>query len=172
MPNQTMKVPFGYEPSPERESGTLIYYDIFEETADEELDAFAETADSRAFAKLVLYPIHEETAKRMFKFPVSPYHKREKRLREWALGNENEKAEIDGWEGKRKKYTPIDAALRHLTETLPSPYFLYLAPEMANTFASFASFEEWIVRIRLLLASEPEAIHPRLERYRNRWDVR
>ncbi|RKP57298.1 hypothetical protein D7Z26_04780 [Cohnella endophytica] len=169
---QTQNVPYGYEPRPERNTGTLIYYDIFEDTSNEELDAVADTADGRTFAKLVLYPIHEETAKRMFKFPVSPYYKREKHLREWMLDRASDKTTIDGWEGKRKKYTPIDAALRHLTETLPSPHFLYLTPEMANTFASFSSFEEWIVRIRMLLTAEPVALHPRLERFRNRWDVR
>ncbi|QMV44087.1 hypothetical protein [Cohnella cholangitidis] len=167
---QAQKVPFGYEPPIERSSGTMIYYDSFEYTTDEELDVAVETADSRSFKKLVLYPIHEETMRRMSKDPISAYYKREKRLNEWARDRENDKVSIDGWEGKRKKYTPIDAALRHLTETLPAPHFLYVTPETANLFSSFSSFEEWIVKIRLVLSAEPDRLHPRLEKYGHRWD--
>ncbi|CAM3923713.1 hypothetical protein COLU111180_14785 [Cohnella lubricantis] len=171
MSHAAERVPYGYEPPIERNRGTLIYYDSFERVSDEELDAAVETAEARSFARIVLYLIHEETVRRMSKLPAVAYHKREKRLLEWKRERGMEQAEIDGWEGKRKKYTPIDAALRHLTETLPAPHFLYLSPEMANTFASFASFEDWIVKIRLILATEPEEVHPRLERYRDRWDV-
>ena len=78
---------------------------------------------------------------------------------------------IEGWEGKRKKYTPIEAALRHMTEKYPAPHFVYLSPEMANQFASFSSFEEWIVKVRLLLSASPGQLHPRLEKYRHRWNV-
>ena len=98
------------------------------------------------------------------------YYKREKRLYDWKQGRGQEKAVVDAWEGKRKKYTPIDSALRHLTEILPAPIFLYLTPEMANLFASFSSFEEWIVKIRLILSSESTMLHPRLEKYHDRWD--
>jgi DNA segregation ATPase FtsK/SpoIIIE-like protein len=166
--NIVQSVPYGYEPPAEEERGTLIYYDTFEQTLDEELDAAVETAHDRSFAKFVLYPIHEETMRRMSKSPVSAYYKREKRLYEWKQGQ----VAIDGWEGKRKKYTPLDSALRHLTETLPAPHFLYLTPEMANLLASFSSFEEWIVKMRLVLSSEPTVLHPRLEKFRNRWGIR
>jgi hypothetical protein len=167
---KTQSVPFGYEPPAEREKGTLIYYDSFEHTTDEELDVAVENATTRSFTKLVLYPIHEETMKRMSKVPVSPYHKREKRLYEWKQERGQVRVAIDGWEGKRKKYTPIDSALRHLTETLAAPHFIYVTPETANLFASFSSFEEWIVKIRLLVSTEPETLHPRLEQYRDRWN--
>ncbi|WP_373232870.1 hypothetical protein [Cohnella sp.] len=163
-------VPYGYEPPVDQVKGTLIYYDSFEQTLDEELDVAAETARVRSFARFVLYPIHEETMRRMTKSPVSPYYKREKRLYEWKQERGREEVAIDGWEGKRKKYTPIDSALRHLTETLPAPHFIYISPEMANSFASFSSFEEWIVKIRLILSSEPSVLHPRLEKYRERWN--
>lgn len=169
MNSNAQSVPYGYEPPAEREKGTLIYYDPFEHTTDEELDLAAECATARSFAMFVLYPIHEETAKRMSKDPVSPYYKREKRLYEWKRERGSEAVAIDGWEGKRKKYTPIDSALRHLTETLNAPHFIYVTPETANVFASFSSFKQWIVKIRLLLSSEPKALHPRLEQYRNRW---
>jgi hypothetical protein len=170
MDRTVQSVPYGYEPPVEREKGTLIYYDSFERTTDEELDLAAEIAVARSFEKLVLYPIHEETVRRMSKEPVSPYYKREKRLQEWKRERERDEIAIDGWEGKRKKYTPIDSALRHLTETLAAPHFIFVAPEMANLFASFSSFEDWIVKIRLLLTEEPKVLHPRLEQYRSRWD--
>lgn len=73
------QVPFGYEPPANREKGTLIYYDTFEDTTDEALVIAAETAKARSFARFVLYPIHEETARRMSKAQVSAYYKREKR---------------------------------------------------------------------------------------------
>ncbi|WP_239613554.1 hypothetical protein [Cohnella mopanensis] len=168
---QTQKVPYGYEPPVNRNKGTFIYYDSFELATEEDLDLALQSATSRSFAKLVLYPIHEETVKRMSKDSISPYYKREKWLYEWKEIRGHDQITIDGWEGKRKKYTPIDSALRHLTETLPAPHFLYLTPEMANVFASFASFEEWIVKIRLLLSSDPDRQHPRLEKYRHRWDI-
>lgn len=173
MPAEIQKVSYGYEPPIDREKGTLVYYDTFEDTTDEELDAAARLVTTLTFTKLVLYPIHEETWRRMAKDPVSPYHKREKRLSSWVQdsGIVHAAVAIDGWEGKRKKYTPIDSALRHLTETLPGPHFLYLSPDMANGFASFSSFEGWIVKIRLLLSQEPEHVHPRLEQYRHRWSV-
>lgn len=168
----TQNVPYGYEPPKDQPKGTLIYYDTFEQTSDEELDAAARTARVRSFARFILYPIHEETMKRMSKSTnVGPYYKREKRLVEWVEETALYKATIDGWEGKRKKYTPIEAALRHLTETLPAPHFIHLSPEMANLFVSFSHFEEWIVKIRLILSSEPIVLHPRLEQYRNRWNT-
>ncbi|WP_420869640.1 hypothetical protein [Cohnella ginsengisoli] len=99
------QVPFGYEPPANREKGTLIYYDTFEDTTDEALVIAAETAKARSFARFVLYPIHEETARRMSKAQVSAYYKREKRLAEWAREREEDEPapELDRWEGKRKK---------------------------------------------------------------------
>ncbi|CAI6087091.1 hypothetical protein [Cohnella sp. JJ-181] len=167
------QVPYGYEPPVQREKGTLIYYDTFEETTDEQLDVAAETAKARAFERFVLYPIHEETAKRMSKAPVSAYYKREKRLAEWAQSRAPGQAdpEIDRWEGKRKKYTPMEAALRHLTETLPGPHFVYMTPDTANLFASYDVFETWIAKIRLILSAVPASPAPLLERYRSRWNL-
>jgi len=152
--------------------GTMVYYDTFEEIGDAELERAAALAKTRSFAKFVLYPLHEETAKRMWRRPIGPYYKREDRLFDWrrARGDESSVA-IETWEGKRKKYTPIDAALRHLAESYPSPLFLYVKPDTANTFASFASFEEWIGRLRLILTETPTDIHPKLEKHRHRWDV-
>jgi len=167
------KVPFGYEPVEDSRAGTLVYYDSFEETSDAELAAAADAASALSFRTLVLYPLHEATVKRMARQPVRPYYARMDRLHDWRRSRESANIAVDGLEGKRKKYTPIDSALRHLTETYGTPLFLYLSPEMANLFASFDSFESWIVRIRLLLAAEPASgrLHPRLAQYAHRWNV-
>ncbi len=172
MAPEAERVPYGYEPPAAREKGTLVYYDTFEDASDDEIAAAAAFARDRSFARLVLYPLHEETWRRMSKRPIAPYYRREERLREWMLEYGRDFATIDGWEGKRKKYTPIDAALRHLTETLPAPHFVYMNADMANAFASFSSFEEWIVRVRLVLSEAPRSLHPRLDKHRNRWETR
>ncbi len=164
-------VPFGYEEPQASTKGTLIYYDTFEGITDGELERAASCAEQLAFAKLVLYPLHEQTVKRMMKDPVSPYHKREDRLHAWRREQHRSNIAIEGWEGKRKKYTPTDSALRHVTEKYAAPHFVLLSPEMATLWASFSSFEEWIVKLRLLLLSEPSELHPRLAQYRHRWST-
>ncbi|MEF2967899.1 hypothetical protein V3851_18885 [Paenibacillus sp. M1] len=166
-----IQVPFGYEPPVEKRKGTLIYYDAFEHLGEAELERAALLAERRSFGRLVLYPLHEETVKRMTKEPVRAFYKREDMLHDWKRRAGNPDISIEGWEGKRKKYTPVDTALRYLTDKYPSPWFLYLTPENANSFASFSSFEAWIVKIRLLLTKEPSFVHQRLEQYRHRWDV-
>jgi len=164
-------VPFGYEPPVSETKGTLVYYDSFQHITDAELDIAYGTAVTRSFSKLVLYPLHEQTVKRLSKEPVSPLYKREDMLYEWKRSRNAELAAIERLEGKRKKYTPIDSALRHVMETYPSPIFLLITPETANAFASFTSFEPWISRIRLLLTEEPApgSIHPNLHKHSNRW---
>ncbi|WGU93968.1 hypothetical protein QJQ58_26265 [Paenibacillus dendritiformis] len=171
MGRSNITVSYGYEPPVEKEKGTLIYYDSFERATEEELDRAAEYAVMYAFKMLVLYPLHEETVKRMAKGSVAAYYKRVNRLEQWARERGGAKAAVEDWEGKRKKYTPLDAALRHLTEKYPSPYFLYVTPETANQLASFSSFTEWIGKLRLLLTSDPEETHPRLRQYAHRWSV-
>lgn len=171
MNRPVVNVPYGYEPPKESRKGTLIYYDAFELTTDEELDLAAQQVMTRNFTKLVLFPMHEESVRRMTKEPVSAYYKRVDRLHEWKRDREYSWVTVEGWEGKRKKYTPIDSVLRHVSEVYQAPYFLYMTADMANLFASFASFEEWIKKIRLLLASEPEWLHPKLQKFEHRWDV-
>ncbi|MCL6604783.1 MAG: hypothetical protein K6T94_18125 [Paenibacillus sp.] len=170
MRRDIQQVPYGYEPPAEQRKGTLVFYDSFEHISDQELEVAAKVALDRQFTKLVLYPLHEETVRRMSKEPVLSYHKREDRLHEWKREQGKSYITVEGLEGKRKKYTPMDSALRHITDIYPSPYFLYLTPEMANQFASFSSFEEWIVKLRLVLSTAPANLHPRLEKYRHRWN--
>ncbi|MNV66928.1 hypothetical protein D3C71_1597040 [compost metagenome] len=105
----------------------------------------------------------------MSKEAVRAYHKREQRLYDWKNNASHSGVVVEGLEGKRKKYTPLEAALRHLTDKYASPYFLYVSPETANQIAAYSSFEEWIVKLRLLLPAEPKRLHPVLEKYRHRW---
>ncbi|WP_018752228.1 hypothetical protein [Paenibacillus sanguinis] len=170
---QNIQVPFGYEPPVADRRGTLIFYDSFEHMEEAELELAAAEAVARRFVKLVLYPLHEETVRRMTKQPVSAFYRREDRLHEWkrAHGSSAVAIAVEGWEGKRKKYTPIDTALRHLTEKYPAPHFIYLTPETANQFASFSSFEGWITKVRLLLTAESADLHPRLQRFAHRWEL-
>ncbi|AJS58833.1 hypothetical protein [Paenibacillus sp. IHBB 10380] len=170
MTRNIQTVPYGYVPPIEKRKGTLVFYDSFEHTTDDELEAALQTTMKHSFTKLVLYPLHEETLRRMSpQDEVSALYKREKRLNLWTSGLDHSVVVMEGWESKRKKYTPIESALRHLTHMYPAPHFLYLTPEMANLFASFTSFEEWIVKIRLILSSEPVTLHPKLEKYNHRW---
>lgn len=168
---QNIQVPFGYEPPQKNRKGTIIFYDSFEHTTNEDLEQAVSVAEGRNFEKLVLYPLHEETVRRMFRNDVvTSYYKREDRLHEWKREHGNKSVFIEGFDGKRKKYTPFDSALRQLTEKFPAPYFVYVTPDMANVLASFSSFEGWIVKIRLLLTERPVEIHPRLLKFQHRWE--
>ncbi|MCM3781656.1 hypothetical protein M3231_01605 [Neobacillus mesonae] len=172
MPREVYSVPYGYEPAEEESKGTMIYYDDFEGIEDSDLSNALTIAETKKFKKLVLYPIHEATVKRMIKHGTQPFYKREDRLHDWKREQqENKMIAIEGWEGKRKKYTPMEAALRHLMEHYPAPYFLYLSPVYANLFASYSFFEEWITKIRLIINDTPRELHPNLQKYENRWDI-
>ncbi|MFC4101736.1 hypothetical protein [Paenibacillus xanthanilyticus] len=164
-------VEFGFEPPEDGRRGTLIYYDAFEHASAIELNAAAAYAEERKFEKFVLYPIHEETAKRMGIASARPYHRRLDELHEWKRDTLNPDILVEGLDGKRKKYTPIDTALRHMADLYPKPFFLLMTPEMANRFASYASFDEWISKLRLVLTERPEAPHPKLVQASRRWDA-
>ncbi|WP_028610771.1 hypothetical protein [Paenibacillus harenae] len=170
MSDMVQKMPFGYEPPKDERKGTMIFYDSFEHITGRELDMAASIAKERSFARLVLYPLHEQSVKRISNEPVSALYKREDKLFEWKRERDDPMIVLERLEAKRKKYTPIDSALRHLSQTYPSPLFLLLTGEMANRFASFSSYEEWIVKLRMLILDEPKQPHPRLDRYRHRWE--
>ncbi len=171
MPQPTQRVPYGYEPPPSSTRGTLIYYDSFQDTSDGELEQALITMQQMNFSRLVLYPLHEQTVKRMSKESVAPFYQRERRLQDWKQHNAHRAVIIEGWDGKRKKYTPMEAALRTLIDHYESPYFLLMTPKMANQFASFSIFEEWISKISLVLTEEPVQLHPRLSKFSRRWRV-
>lgn len=170
MSGKYTNVPYGYEPPPATRKGTLIFYDSFEHVTDQQLERAATIADTRSFVQLVLYPLHENTVRRMSKDGVQPFYKREDRLHDWRRGYASSRIRVEGWEGKRKKYTPIEAALRHMAEEYPAPHFLYLTVEMANQFASFDSFKDWIKEVRLIIDGDAVKLHPKLEQNAHRWE--
>ncbi|SDW69958.1 hypothetical protein [Paenibacillus sp. PDC88] len=172
MAREVYSVPYGYEPQEDEIKGTLIYYDDFDGVEDKELANALELTESKKFKKLVLYPLHDATINRMLKHSTQPFYKREDRLHDWKRDQSNERLiMVEGWEGKRKKYTPMEAALRHLTEYYPAPHFVFISPLYANLFASYSFFDEWIKKIRLIINDKPRELHPNLMKYENRWEI-
>ncbi|WP_325049970.1 hypothetical protein [Cohnella faecalis] len=103
------------------------------------------------------------------KTPVSAYYKREARLSQWLEERGDPTVSIDGWEGKKKKVYADRFRAPSFDRDAAGPHFVYMTTDTANSFASFSTFESWIVNVRLLLPSEPKTAHPMLERYRHRW---
>ncbi|MDF2961623.1 MAG: hypothetical protein K0S39_3358 [Paenibacillus sp.] len=177
MARQVSKVPFGYEPDNEREGvrGTLWVYDSFHAYSTQQLLRVAELAEQKTIAKLVFYPLHEDTLRRMGEKDAEPYYRRADGLEELLEQSEvSIDAVLDRWEGRRKKYTPMDTAFRYLAEKYKGPHFVYVTLDMANTMASFDSFEEWIKKLRLFIdkADSPSMMmHPKLEAYAHRLEV-
>jgi hypothetical protein len=175
MARDNLKVPFGYEPPDPRQgrNGTLYVYDAFEGYTQQELLQVLQTWEDRRLAKLVFYPLHEETLRRMDRRAVpEPYYRRVELL-ETLLDEIDTDADyvIESFEAKRKKYTPMDYALRFLQEKYKGPHFLYVSLTTANMFAGYDKFEDWIKRIRLIIAEDGSAgLHPKLEEYQHRWD--
>jgi hypothetical protein len=177
MARHASKVPFGYEPENEQAGarGSLWVYDGFHDFGMPQLQRVVKWAQLKTIAKLVLYPLHEQTLRRMGMPEAEPYHRRVDRLE--ALLEQAEPdvdAVIDRWEGRRKKYTPMDTAFRFLAEKYRGPHFVYITGQMANAMASFDTFEEWIKKLRLYIDLEsggsPSELHPRLQAYSRRWD--
>ncbi|GAA3401834.1 hypothetical protein ACFFNY_34495 [Paenibacillus hodogayensis] len=185
MDRTPMQTDLGHGAESETTKGTLFIYDSFELTeegeasADGGLDVAAlqmltKWAEQRWMTRAVLYVPHEETLKRMGVHYPSPLYKREKHLKETVERLDAAVPfSIDGWEHKRKKYTPIDVALRYMHERYASPYFIGMSAAYANRFASYQGFEDWIRRLRLVVVEEarPFDAHPLLRKHENRWHL-
>lgn len=134
-------------------------------------------AERKTIAKLVFYPLHEETLRRMGERDTAPYYRRTEALE--ALLEQAETTldiAVDHWEGRRKKYTPVDTAFRYLTEKYAGPHFVWVTAETANKLAGFDSFEGWIKKVRLWIdmqagGGRPPELHPRLYVVDSRWDA-
>ncbi|MDF2669883.1 MAG: hypothetical protein K0R67_2189 [Paenibacillus sp.] len=171
-------VPYGYEPEKETIRGTLIVYDAFDESFSlDDLQLVSDWAEEHNLARIVLYPLHEQTIRRMLPKAqadaAEPYHIRLKLLEEHCeLLKHSISLEIDEWERKRKKYTPMDTALQFLTDKYKGPHFLGISGHYANLFSTYSSFEPWIRKLRLVIlpdgAFHP---HPKLAAFDNRWDT-
>lgn len=171
------RVPFGYEPEKEDHSakGTLIVYDDFEGWEAGDAGHLVSWAIKKRMARVVWYPLHEETVRRMGTGPVRPYYRRLEELQAWveeaAAGNIRQT--VEEWEGKRKKYTPMDTALRFIADKYPAPYFLCISGKTANLFAGYSSFDEWIRKIRLVIkpSQGSQSMHPKLRQSEHRWEL-
>ncbi|MVP02408.1 hypothetical protein [Paenibacillus lutrae] len=149
-------VPFGYEEEQPKRRGTLLVFETFEDWTDHELTIVLELARQRQFNKIVLYPQHEDSLRRMSIACAVPYYKRVKNLEKLVeeaggKGAGESRITIDTWEGKRKKYTPVDTSLRFLTDKYTSPYFVMMNDHYAVLFAGYKGFEDWIREVRLLV---------------------
>lgn len=177
MARHTSNVPFGYEPESERRGlrGSMWVYDSFEACSKQELVRIMGWAKHKEMKQLVLYPLHEETLRRMGERGATTYYRRADGLEELLEQVEQPvDTVIDRFEGRRKKYTPMDLAFRFLEEKYTGPYFVYVTLEMANTLAAFDGFEAWIRKLRLYIDmkfSADTALHPRLQVAAHRWEA-
>ncbi|WP_240415519.1 hypothetical protein [Paenibacillus periandrae] len=177
MVKQPSIVPFGYEPEKERQGprGTMWVYDSFADCGTQQLVRIVSLASRIEMKKLVFYPLHEETLRRMGEPGAAPFYRRADELEELLDHMELPvDTAIDRWEGRRKKYTPMDTAFRFLEEKYAGPYFVYMTVDMANTAASFDSFEFWIKRLRLCIdfkLASSESLHPKLQAFAHRWEA-
>lgn len=176
MAKDNIQVPYGYEPPVENKKGTLVVYDHFADVHPSGLAEVYRFAQERGFVRIVFYPIHELTASRMGITGLAPYHQRSRMLAESMEAAEKATgcsipALVDSWEGKRKKYTPVEAALTFLTEKHSGPYFLWLPEQLAAKWAGYASFSQWIRRIRLVIGPPYGfPMPPVAHEYQNRWE--
>jgi len=172
MAKQRKMMEYGYEPMEFDEKGTLLVLDSFEEFSQADLAKVLAVAEAKKFTKVVLFPHNEKTLRTMGATDVPPFHKRVKHLESLIDDISTPIAiQIDPWEEKRKKYTPIELLLRYFEESYQAPFFLYVTDGYANVFATFASFGECIKKVRLLI--DPVhgiKAHPQLEKHSNRWD--
>ena len=120
MPRNLEYVPYGYEPPKPTTKGTLIFYDLFEQVQEdlEQARHFRRTV----ICKIGVVSAHEETAKRMFKEPVSPYYKREKQLQEWIKDHAGSSVVIEPFESKRKIHADRYCASSSGREIRKSPF--------------------------------------------------
>ncbi len=172
MARERKMVQFGFEPVKQEIKGTLFILDPFQGSTLPAISKIIDFSEERKINKVVFYPLSGETLKRMGIEERIPFYKRVKELTEGLDQISFPSVTIDQWDGKRKKYTPVDLALSYLTEKYNGPHFLLLSLEMANLVATYQHFETWIKHIRLfIIARTNVGFHPKLEKFKSRWEV-
>lgn len=167
-------VDFGHKETELQARGTLLVLDAFDEFELDDLQKIIELAEQKHFLKIVLFPHHEKTLRSMGLEDVPAYHKRVKHLHSLVdeLPGSVVALRIDTWEEKRKKYTPMELILRYAEETYKGPFFLYLTDRYANHFSTFASFEECIKKVRLLINPKYGVpLSKKMENHEKRWET-
>lgn len=166
-------VPFGTEPSDyEFTKGIIIVYDTFDDSEEELVNKAVELAETRNFDKVILYPLHEKTGRRMDIEVLSGYRQKVKILEDIISHlNTDITVEICKLEGKRSKYTPIDTTLSFISEFHKGPYFLMMPDFIANKFATYSSYDKWIREVRLMIhKKENESLHSKIKNKEKRWE--
>lgn len=171
MARKNIKVDFGYE-ADNTFKGSVFVIDSFENSLEVDLDRILKLLDKRDFDKVILYPLHENTLKRMKINVNNKYFSRLKILEDVLIDTKSLiQVNIDKLDGKRKKYTPIDFILNHLTEFHKKPHFVCFSKEVANKFAGFASFDDWIKKVRIMIVEDHSIeLHPKLKENLKRID--
>lgn len=172
MAKRSKLVDYGHKEGEAVEKGTLFVLDSFEGFEEADLAKIVELAETRRFTKIVLFPHNEKTLRTMGEEGVSAFHARVKNLAYLADDSRSTlPIVVDKWEEKRKKYTPMELIVRYFEESYRAPYFLYLTDRYANIFSTFASFEEVIKKVRLVIDRKNGLLPTsRLDEYQNRWD--
>ncbi|MEC0265877.1 hypothetical protein [Paenibacillus anseongense] len=173
MAREQIKVPFGYEPPAQTHKGTVFVLETFEDWTESDMQAFKAWAEEKKFVRAIFYPQHEETLRRMDITSSMPYYARVKHLESLVKQvSTTVQVDVDTWEGKRKKYTPMDTSLHFLTEKSSGPYFLCLSDRYANLFVTYPSFKEWIKNLRLYIHEQFHVpLHGKLHDYAQRWET-
>ncbi|MBD0383056.1 hypothetical protein [Paenibacillus sedimenti] len=174
MARDQIKVPFGYEPPAQARKGTILLFETFEDWTEADIDALVSWANERKFARAIFYPQHEETLRRMGIPCEEPYYARVKHLESMLKQTLPTALEpdVDAWEGKRKKYTPLDTSLNFLTDKYPGPYFIAMSDRYVNLFVTYPSFKEWIKKARLFVFNRfGVPLQEKLHEYSERWEV-
>ncbi|PWK15647.1 hypothetical protein [Tumebacillus permanentifrigoris] len=168
-------VEHGYDPKIAQDParGTILMLDAFVDFEAADLAKIVEFAEVRNFAQIVLFPHHEKTAKNMGWTELPAFHKRLKAVDAMVddLPSTAVRVTVDNWEEKRKKYTPLELILRYFEEKYRPPYFLYVTDGYANAMAQFASFDECMKKVRLVIDQKYDVpAHPKLTKVEHRWE--
>lgn len=162
---QKMHATFGDERTMNEVKETLLFYGVFDELDEELLARIVEVAEERGSHRLVLYPFHDATLRRMGVEGVPPYHRRVKILEEWLEEDLSDvEIDIDRWDGKRKKYTPVEASVRFIMEKHGGRLTLVLTTEMANRLVGYHSFDEISEKVGIIVFDDG-GLSPRFREY-------
>lgn len=153
MSRKSVYVPFGYTEPQVKTKGTVFVYGTGEHWSIRWMKALEKWSADKGMARVILFPQHEDTLRRMDISSFLPYHERIEHIKQ-SLNDAGVLFELDEWEGKRKKYTPMDTSLRFLTDKYTGPYFLLMDDLYASRFSKYKDFKQWIKKLRLVIEEQ------------------
>lgn len=138
---------------------TLLCYGVFGESDEVLVDEAVSLSRDRDSFRVVFYPFHEKTLKRMGLESEMPYHRRVKQVQGWLEEIDSDvHAEVDQWEGKRKKYTPVEASFRFIQEKHGGRIVLALTREMHAILSSYKTFESLMKDTEVVILDKEEGM--------------